>query len=312
MTLLQRHTTPAADAAPVAARCWVCDPTSDGPMCTAHTRQVREAATAQAQPGYGMPPARVTATTVGVHSYGDPALVDPAALTALLRDKQKQWMAVVAHVTAQAAQATAHSPAPASARPRRTGRPGRPRTPEREPAMTMTTTPVDGRTETSTVDTPTSPHPGVSTVDPTITASRVLALPEPLARVSSWLNPRGGSPAGAALRAGLAGLVLVPVELVTGMATAHAAVVPVAAGITVSIVTPLLAAAGAGVVRWSAIHAHRRRFHGVEDLPITAAEAEEALARWRDRQAQTAAATAAQAVGATVGVPARKAVDRGC
>ncbi len=39
----------------IPADCWMCDPTSDGPLCADHTRQVREAATAQAQPGYGLP-----------------------------------------------------------------------------------------------------------------------------------------------------------------------------------------------------------------------------------------------------------------
>lgn len=37
------------------ADCWMCDPTAGGALCPAHTAQVRNAATAQAQPGYGLP-----------------------------------------------------------------------------------------------------------------------------------------------------------------------------------------------------------------------------------------------------------------
>lgn len=89
--------------------------------------------------------------------------------------------------------------------------------------MTVTMTPVGGRSETSMVDTLRSPRIGVSTVDLTDPAANVIELRERTgSRIVAWLGgllcPPEASSWRVARRAGLAGLGLVPVELLVGVA----------------------------------------------------------------------------------------------
>jgi hypothetical protein len=53
------------------AGCWMCDPTAEHGLCADHTRQVREAATAQAQPGYGLPARPYECGTCGELRFAD-------------------------------------------------------------------------------------------------------------------------------------------------------------------------------------------------------------------------------------------------
>ena len=87
--------------------------------------------------------------------------------------------------------------------------------------MTVTMTPV-GRTETSTVDTSSSPRTGVSVdlIDPS--AEAMVLRERSGSRIVAWLGgllcPPGASCWRVVRRAGLAGLGLVPVEVLVGVA----------------------------------------------------------------------------------------------
>jgi hypothetical protein len=53
------------------ADCWMCDPTAEHGLCAGHARQVRDVATAQAQPGYGLPERPHRCTVCGELRFAD-------------------------------------------------------------------------------------------------------------------------------------------------------------------------------------------------------------------------------------------------